>query len=227
MYSDNSQSAFSAATVDAGFVRPQCIVKCKGKLKYWIALGNGNRANLSTAATAWGSNPYPITQRNWVDIAEGPFSDTSHTVIAVADDSDELAVTTTDGTTWTYVTSGMGTGLKHIRYGNGKWIAVKADGTAFESTDNGQNWQSTTRVCPTTFNVTDFTFGNGRFIAAVKPNGTATFPFNPASPSTMISDGTSTTTATFGLPSTFYLSCLLYTSPSPRDATLSRMPSSA
>ena len=108
----------------------------------------------------------------------------------------------------------MGTGLKHIRYGNGKWIAVKADGTAFESTDNGQNWQSTTRVCPTTFNVTDFTFGNGRFIAAVKPNGTATFPFNPASPSTMISDGTSTTTATFGLPSTFYLSftCLLYTS---------------
>ena len=35
----------------------------------------------------------------------------------------------------------MGTGLKHIRYGNGKWIAVKADGTAFESTDNGQNWQ--------------------------------------------------------------------------------------
>ena len=206
LYSDNSQSAFSAATVDAGFVRPQCIVKCKGKLKYWIALGNGNRANLSTAATAWGSNPYPITQRNWVDIAEGPFSDTSHTVIAVADDSDELAVTTTDGTTWTYVTSGMGTGLKHIRYGNGKWIAVKADGTAFESTDNGQNWQSTTRVCPTTFNVTDFTYGNGRFIAAVKPNGTATFPFNPASPSTMISDGTSTTTATFGLPSTFYLS---------------------
>ena len=30
-----------------------------------------------------------------------------------------------------------------------------------------------------------------------------------------------------GFPSTLCISCLLYTSPSPRDATLSRMPSSA
>ena len=29
------------------------------------------------------------------------------------------------------------------------------------------------------------------------------------------------------VPATFIISCLLYTSPSPRDATLSRMPSSA
>ena len=32
---------------------------------------------------------------------------------------------------------------------------------------------------------------------------------------------------TFLLPGTYFISCLLYTSPSPRDATLSRMPSSA
>ena len=114
LYSDAGGSSWSPATVDSGFVRPTCMVKCKGNLKYFIALGNGNRANLSTAGTAWGSDPYPITQRNWVDIAEGPFSDTTHTVISLADDSDELAVSTSNGTTWTYVTSGMGTGLKHI-----------------------------------------------------------------------------------------------------------------
>ena len=106
LYSDAGGSSWSPATVDSGFVRPTCMVKCKGNLKYFIALGNGNRANLSTAGTAWGSDPYPITQRNWVDIAEGPFSDTTHTVIAIADDSDELAVSTSNGTTWTYVTSG-------------------------------------------------------------------------------------------------------------------------
>ena len=210
LYSDSGGSSWSAAAVDAGFVRPTCMVKCKGKLKYFIALGNGTKANLSTAGTAWGSTPYPITQRNWVDIAEGPFSDTSHTVIAIADDSDELAVSTTDGTTWTYVTSGMGTGLKHIKYGNGKWMAVKADGSTYESIDNGANWQSTTRVCPTTYNVTDFAYGNGVFVAAVQPNGTASFPFNPAIPSTMISDGTSATTATFGQPSTFFVSFTNY-----------------
>ena len=210
IYSDAGGSSWSAATIDAGFVRPTCMVKCKGNLKYFIALGNGDRANLSTAGTAWGSQPYPITQRNWVDIAEGPFSDTTHTVIAIADDSDELAVSTSNGTTWTYTASGMGTGLKHIRYGNGKWMAVKADGSAYESLDNGQNWSSTNNVCPSTYSVTDFTYGNGRFVAACKPNGTASFPFNPANPSTMISDGTSTTTATFGLPSTFFISFTNY-----------------
>ena len=210
LYSDAGGSSWSPCTVDADFVRPTCVVKCKGKLKYFIALGNGNKANLSTAGTAWGSSAYSITQRSWVDIAEGPFGATSHTVIAVADDSDEIAISTTDGTSWTYNSSGMGTGLKHIRYGNGKWMAVKADGTAFESTDNGTTWSSTTRVAPTTYNVTDFAYGNGIFVAAVKPNGTASFPFNPATPSTMISDATSTTTATFGLPSTFYVSFTNY-----------------
>ena len=206
LYSDAGGSSWSAAIVDNDFVRPTCMVKCKGKLKYFIALGNGTKANLSTAGTAWGSTAYNITQRPWVDIAEGPFSATSHTVYAIADDSDELAKSTTDGTSWTYVSSGMGTGLKHIRYGNGKWMAVKADGTAYESIDNGTTWTSTTRVCPTTYNVTDFAYGNGLFVAAVKPNGTASFPFNPATPSTAISDGTSATTMTFGLPSTFYIS---------------------
>jgi hypothetical protein len=104
----------------------------------------------------------------------------------------------------------MGTGLKHIKYGNGKWIAVKADGSTYESIDNGLNWQSTTRVCPTTYNVTDFAYGNGVFVAAVQPNGTAAFPFNPAIPSTMISDGSSATTATFGQPSTFFVSFTNY-----------------
>ena len=70
----------------------------------------------------------------------------------------------------------MGTGLKHIRYGNGKWIAVKEDGTAYESTDNGTTWTSNNKsLSQQHYNVTDFAYGNGRFVAAVKPNGTATF----------------------------------------------------
>ena len=36
-----------------------------------------------------------------------------------------------------------------------------------------------------------------------------------------------TTTATYGIQIEYRDGCLLYTSPSPRDATLSRMPSSA
>ena len=204
IYSDSSGGSWQEAVTDAGWVRPNTVIQCKGKLRYFIALGNGNRANLSTACTAWGSDPYPINQHNWIDICEGPYSATSHTVIAIADDSNEIAISNTDGTTWTYVSTGMGTGLKHIRYGNGKWLAVKADGTTYESTDNGQNWSTTTRVCPTTYNVTDFAYGNGKFVAACQPNGTATFPFDPAT--TMIGSATSSTSATFGLASTFFRS---------------------
>lgn len=205
LFSNASGDQWTPATVDAGFVRPNCIVQCKGKLKYFIALGNGNKPNLSTALTAWGSDPYSINQHNWVDVKEGPFTATSHTVIAVADDSDEIAISTTDGTSWTYANvGGPGSGFKHIAYGNGKWIIVSGSGAAWESTNDGQSWSSTTAVCPNTYNVTDFCFGNGRFVAACQPNGSATFPFDPST--TMISDGQSSTTAVFGDSSTFFIS---------------------
>jgi len=205
LYSNAAGDQWTPATVDSGFVRPNCGVQCKGFLKYFITVGNGNRANLSTALTAWGSDPYPINQHNYVDIKEGPFGAASHTVIAIADDSDEIAISNTNGTTWSYVNvGGPGSGFKHIAYGNGKWIIVSGSGAAWESTDDGQSWTGTTAVCPNTYNVTGFRFGNGRFVAACQPNGTATFPFDPST--TMLSDNSSSTTAVFGLSSTYFIS---------------------
>ena len=100
--------------------------------------------------------------------------------------------------------TGGGTGFKWIAYGNGKWYVVKPDGTAYQSINNGASWVADNNVCPSTYNVTGFTYGNGRFIASCKPNGTFTAPFDPST--TMISDGSSTTSATFGLSSTFFFS---------------------
>ena len=57
-------------------------------------------------------------------------------------------------------------------YGNGKWMVVKADGTAYFSINNGTSWVADNNVCPSTYNVTGFTYGNGRFVASCKPNGT-------------------------------------------------------
>ena len=204
IYSNEAGDQWTAAIIDADFVRPNCIVKCKGKLKYFIALGNGSKANLSTAGTAWGSSAYSINTHNYVSIVEGPYSTTSHTVIAIADDSDEIAISTTDGTAWTYANTGFGTGQKFLAYGNGKWMIVKEDGTAIESINDGQSWTTATRVCPATYNVTGFAFGNGRFVAACQPNGTATFVFDPST--TMINSVAGTTSASFGLNSTFYIS---------------------
>ena len=120
---------------------------------------------MSTAGTAWGSTAYSINQHNWVSIVEGPYTTTSHTVIAMADDSDEIAISTTDGTSWTYVNTGFGTGQKFLAYGNGKWMIVKEDGSAIESINDGQTWQTANNVAPGTYNVTGFAFGNGRFVA--------------------------------------------------------------
>ena len=204
LYSNAAGDQWTPAIIDADFVRPTAIVKCKGKLKYFIAVGVGTKANLSTAGTAWGSTAYSINQHNWVSIVEGPYTTTSHTVIAMADDSDEIAISTTDGTSWTYVNTGFGTGQKFLAYGNGKWMIVKEDGSAIESINDGQSWQTATNVAPGTYNVTGFAFGNGRFVASVQPNGTATFVFDPST--TMINSVTGTTSATFGLNSTFYIS---------------------
>ena len=204
IYSNAEGNQWTAAAVDAGFIAPTCIVKCKGKLGYFIALGNGNKVNLSTAGTAWGSTAYTINTHNYVQVVEGPYNATSHTVIGMADDSDEIAISTTDGTTWTYANTGFGTGQKFIAYGNGKWMIVKEDGTAIESVNNGASWTTATRVCPITYNVTGFAFGNGRFVTAAQPNGTASFPFDPST--TMISAATSATTSIFGLSSTFFIS---------------------
>ena len=204
IYSNAEGNQWTAAAVDAGFIAPTCIVKCKGKLGYFIALGNGNKVNLSTAGTAWGSTAYTINPHNYVQVVEGPYNATSHTVIGMADDSDEIAISTTDGTTWTYANTGFGTGQKFIAYGNGKWMIVKEDGTAIESVNNGASWTTATRVCPITYNVTGFAFGNGRFVTAAQPNGTASFPFDPST--TMISAATSATTSIFGLSSTFFIS---------------------
>jgi len=83
-------------------------------------------------------------------------------------------------------------------------MAVKPDGTAYFSLNNGTSWVADNNVCPSTYTVTGFSWGNNRFVAACKPNGTFTAPFDPST--TMISDGTSSTTATFGLSSTFFFS---------------------
>ena len=205
LYSDLLGATWTQAATDSDWVNPTCVIKCKGKLKYFIALGTGAYANLSTVGTAWGSTSFPIASATYVDICEGPHDSTSHTVIALASDSNNAQISTTDGTTWTpSVITGGGTGFKWIAYGNGKWYVVKADGTAYFSINNGSTWAADNNVCPSTYNVTGFTYGNGRFVAACKPNGTFTSPFDPST--TMISDGTSTTSATFGLSSTFFFS---------------------
>ena len=205
VHSNLSGSTWTVAPTDANWVNPNCAIKCKGKLKYYIALGNGGYANLSTAGTAWGSTGYPIASANYVDICEGPHSSTASTVIAIADDNNNAQITTSDGTSWTAsAITGGGTGFKWIAYGNGKWMVVKADGTAYQSLNNGTSWVADNNVCPSTYNVTGFTYGNGRFVAMCKPNGTFSAPFDPST--TMISDATSTTSATFGLSSTFFFS---------------------
>ena len=207
VYSNLSGATWTTAITDGSWVAPQCVVKCKGKLKYYIALGNGGNVNLSTAGTAWASSPYTITSANYVDICEGPHTATTHTVIAIADDSNNAQVTTTDGTTWTAsAITGGGVGFKWIAYGNGKWMAVKANGVAYMSKDNGGSWVADNNVCPSTYDVTGFTWGNNRFVAACKPNGTFSVGADLDPSTTMISVAESTTTATFGLSSTFFFS---------------------
>ena len=44
IYSNAEGNQWTAAAVDAGFIAPTCIVKCKGKLGYFIALGNGDES---------------------------------------------------------------------------------------------------------------------------------------------------------------------------------------
>ncbi|MAV94529.1 MAG: hypothetical protein CMA31_02440 [Euryarchaeota archaeon] len=205
VYSNLSGTTWTTAPTDANWVDPNCVLKSKGKLKYYIALGNGAYANLSTAGTAWGSTGYPIASANYVDICEGPHSSSASTVIAIADDNNNAQITTSDGTSWTAsAITGGGTGFKWIAYGNGKWMTVKADGTAYQSINNGTSWIADNNVCPSTYNVTGFTYGNGRFIASCKPNGTFTAPFDPST--TMISATDHATTGTFGLSSTFFFS---------------------
>ena len=57
---------------------------------------------------------------------------------------------------------------------------------------------------------------------AVRNHPEAQFTFNKA-----IIEATHDLAVAYKINTAFYESCLLYTSPSPRDATLSRMPSSA
>ena len=206
IYSNLLGSTWSTAVTDANWLTPQAVIKCKGKLKYYIAVGNGAYVNLSTAGTAWATTPYTIPTANYVDICEGPHTSTTHTVIALADDNNNVQISNTDGTTWTAsAISGGGIGFKWIAYGNGKWMVVKPDGTAYYSLNNGTSWVADNNVCPSTYDVTGFTWGNNRFVAACKPNGT--FTVTDLDPSTtMISDGASSTTATFGLASTFFFS---------------------
>jgi len=206
VFSNLQGATWESAPTDANWVTPQAVIKCKGKGKYYIAVGNGAYVNLSTAGTAWGSSPFSIPTANYVDICEGPHNTTSNTVIALADDSNFVQISSTDGTTWQAVAiTGGGTGFKWIAYGNGKWMVVKPDGTAYESINNGVSWTAAVNVCPTTYDVTGFTWGNNRFVAACKPNGS--FTVTDLDPSTtMISDGTSSTTATYGLSSTFFFS---------------------
>ena len=127
---------------------PNCVLKSKGKLKYYIALGNGGYANLSTAGTAWGSTPYPIATANYVDICEGPHSSTASTVIAIADDSNNVQVSVSDGTTWT-----AGTALPAARFTlatSGTQTAGMAfggnDGSNIKNTSfnfDGSSWTAT------------------------------------------------------------------------------------
>ena len=206
VYSNLTGSSWSTATTDGSWITPNCVLKCKGKLKYYISLGNGAKVNLSTAGTAWASAPYTITSANYIDICEGPHNSTSHTVIAIADDSATVQKTTTDGTTWTGIATGGAVGFKWIAYGNGKWMIVRANGTCMQSVDNGATWVAGNNVCPSTYDVTGFTWGNNKFVAACMPNGTFSVGGDLDPSTTMISDGTSTTSATFGLSSTFFFS---------------------
>ena len=206
VHSNLGGAVWTAGTKDANWVDPNCVVKCKGKLKYYVALGNGGYVNLSTVGTAWASTPYTITSANYVGVCEGPHTTTSHTVIAIADDSATVQRTTADGTTWTGIATGGAVGFKWIAYGNGKWMIVRADGSCMQSIDDGSTWVAGNNVCPSTYDVTGFTYGNNRFVATCKPNGTFSLGGDLDPATTMISDATSTTSATFGLSSTFFFS---------------------
>ena len=92
-----------------------------------------------------------------------------------------------------------------------KFVAVGESGTVLTSSD-GTSW--TSRTSGTTNDLNGVPYGNSTFLT-VDFSGTILIS----------SDGTSWTTIS-GQTSMFW-GCLLYTSPSPRDATLSRMPSSA
>ena len=208
LHSNLTGAVWTAGSKDANWVDPNCAIKCKGKLKYYIAVGSGGYVNLSTTGTAWGSTPYVVPVANYVAVVEGPHTTTSHTVIAIADDSSTIQKSTTDGTTWTSIVTGADStvGFKWLAYGNGKWMIVRADGSCLQSIDNGETWVAGNNVCPSTYDVTGFTWGNNRFVATCKPNGTFSIGANVDPSTTMISDATSTTSATFGLSSTFFFS---------------------
>lgn len=69
----------------------------------------------------------------------------------------------TNGTSWTLVTSGGGTAAAAIAYGQGRWLMVRANGTALYSVDGGLNWLT----APTgPASSPHLTFGQGKFVLA-------------------------------------------------------------
>ena len=113
-------------------------------------------------------------------------------------------------------------------------IAGTAMGSYFVSTNNGESWLGVSLAQPAPAALAACngdlfagTFGHG--VLRSTDNGITWTEFNIGlanlNVQTLAISGTNIFAGTFG--GGVYLTCLLYTSPSPRDRTRSRMPSSA
>jgi hypothetical protein len=74
----------------------------------------------------------------------------------------------TDGVTWTAVDSKLNSGISHIAYGNGTWVASTAgttvDGVNLAYSTNGVTWTATTDKINSS-GVNEIAWGNGKFVA--------------------------------------------------------------
>ena len=134
---------------------------------------------------------------------------------------------TNNGASWDNETCQVFKDLNAVGYGNSTFVAVGDSGRIIKSTDNASSWENSTSGTSRTLR--GVTYGNSNFVA-VGDYRNVLSSTHGSSWTTRDSLNSSYTLygVTYGN-STFagvgY--CLLYTSPSPRDGLLSRMPSSA
>ena len=93
------------------------------------------------------------------------------TVVISATGTQNVIISTDQGTTWSEVDTGKSGGFNFVAYDTGRWVVLDTAGVAYESTDNGSNWTELTSnllAGLSTYEITDFDAGNRAFIACAK-----------------------------------------------------------
>jgi len=118
---------------------------------------------------------------NWASSTEVPalnYQDVEvygATVIAVATGTQNIAVSTDSGVSWTQSNTGKAGGFSFIGYDSNRWIAIDTTGIAYESIDNGTSFTPIAggSILSTLsgYEITDFAGGEGAFVACARDIG--------------------------------------------------------